>query len=154
MSKVSVTFPSTKEECENHLTWLGSIKIIQGALSLDEEDLSSSAPTITVCLVFVKSFKIYKNSHVNFSAFYLTWFHNYKYIKKNDLWEHILICVHLCVPMDCSPPVSSAHGIVQEKYWSGLPFPSPGDLPNPGIKSRSLTLQAYSLLSELPGKPL
>ena len=34
----------------------------------------------------------------------------------------------------------------------GLPFPSPGDLPNPGIKSRSPTLQADSLPSELPGK--
>ena len=36
-------------------------------------------------------------------------------------------------PMDCSPPASSVHGISQEKYWSGLPFPSPWDLPNPGI---------------------
>ena len=74
MSEVSVTFLSKKEECENHLTWLGSIKIIQGALILDEEDLSSSASAITVCLVLVKSFKFYKSSHVNFSALYLTWF--------------------------------------------------------------------------------
>ena len=39
-------------------------------------------------------------------------------------------------------------------YWSGLPFPSPGDLPDPGIKSRSPALQADSLLFELPGKPI
>ena len=39
------------------------------------------------------------------------------------------------------------------EYWSGLPFPSPGDLPNPGIESRSPALQADSLLSEPPGKP-
>ena len=38
------------------------------------------------------------------------------------------------------------------EYWSGLPFPSPGDLPNPGIKPGSPTLQAESLLSEPPGK--
>ena len=38
------------------------------------------------------------------------------------------------------------------QYWSGLPFPSPGDLPNPGIEPRSPTLQADSLLSEPPGK--
>ena len=38
------------------------------------------------------------------------------------------------------------------EYWSGLPFPSPGDLPNPGIKPKSPTLQADSLPSELPGK--
>ena len=39
------------------------------------------------------------------------------------------------------------------EYWSGWPFPSPGDLPNPGIKLESLALQADSLPSELPGKP-
>ena len=37
--------------------------------------------------------------------------------------------------------------------WSGLPFPSPGDLPNPGIEPGSPTLQADVLLSEPPGKP-
>ena len=41
----------------------------------------------------------------------------------------------------------------RQEYWSGLPFPSPGDLPNPGIKHRSPALQADSLPSELPGKP-
>ena len=40
-------------------------------------------------------------------------------------------------PTDCSPPVSSVHGILQARILSGLPFPSPGDLPNPGIKSMS-----------------
>ena len=40
-----------------------------------------------------------------------------------------------------------------EEYWSGLPFPSPEDLPNPGIEPRSPALQADSLLSEPPGKP-
>ena len=38
-------------------------------------------------------------------------------------------------------------------YWSVLPFPSPGNLPNPGIEPRSPILQADSLLSEPPGKP-
>ena len=41
----------------------------------------------------------------------------------------------------------------RQEYWSGLPFPSPGDLPNPGIKARSPALQADSSLSETPGKP-
>ena len=40
------------------------------------------------------------------------------------------------------------------KNWSGLPFPSPGDLPNPGIKPRFPALQADSSPSEPPGKPL
>ena len=49
-----------------------------------------------------------------------------------------------------SPP---SMGFFKQEYWSGLPFPSPGDLPNPGIKPRSPTLQADSLPSEPPGKP-
>ena len=39
----------------------------------------------------------------------------------------------------------------RQEYWSGLPFPSPGDLPDPGIEPRSLILQADALLSEPPG---
>ena len=39
----------------------------------------------------------------------------------------------------------------RQGYWSRLPFPSPGDLPNPGIEPRSPTLQADSLLTELQG---
>ena len=37
----------------------------------------------------------------------------------------------------------------RQEYWSGLPFPSPGDLPNPGIEPGSPALQADSLLTEL-----
>ena len=48
--------------------------------------------------------------------------------------------------------VDCSHGILQHEYWSGLPFPSSGDLPDPGIKPRTLALQADSLLSEPPGK--
>ena len=41
----------------------------------------------------------------------------------------------------------------RQEYWSGLPCPSPGDLPNPGIETRSPALRADSLLFEPPGKP-
>ena len=41
----------------------------------------------------------------------------------------------------------------RQEYWNGLPFPSPGDLPNPGIELGSPALQVDSLLSEPPGKP-
>ena len=44
-------------------------------------------------------------------------------------------------------------GFSRQEYWSGLPCPFPGVLPNPGSKPRSPTLQADSLLSEPPGKP-
>ena len=55
--------------------------------------------------------------------------------------------------MNCSLPGSSVHGIFQARNWSGLPFPSPGDLPDPGIVLGSLALQEDSLLSEPPEKP-
>ena len=44
-------------------------------------------------------------------------------------------------------------GLSQQEYCSGLPFTSPGDLPNPGIKPEYPALQADSLPSEPPGKP-
>ena len=45
-------------------------------------------------------------------------------------------------------------GFSRQEYWSGLPFPSPGDLPNPGIEPGSPALQTDALLSEPPGKPI
>ena len=48
---------------------------------------------------------------------------------------------------------SLSMGFSRQEYWSGLPFSSTVDLPNPGIKPRSLTLQADSLPAELLGKP-
>ena len=59
-----------------------------------------------------------------------------------------------CDPMNCSLPGSSVDGILQAEYQSGLPFPSPGDLPDPGIKPRYPALQADSLPTELWGKPM
>ena len=64
-------------------------------------------------------------------------------------------CPTLCNPMDCvahQAPLST--GFSRQEYWSGLPFPSPGDLPDPGIEPRSPALQADALTSEPPGKPL
>ena len=43
-------------------------------------------------------------------------------------------------------------GFSRQEYWSGLPFPSPGDLPNPGVEPRSPALQVDALPSELLGK--
>ena len=61
------------------------------------------------------------------------------------------LCLTLCDPVDCSPPGSSVHGFSRQECWSGLPFPSPGGLPDPGIESRSPALQAGSLPTESPG---
>ena len=61
-------------------------------------------------------------------------------------------CPTLYDTMDCSQ-VSSSKGFSRQGYWSGLPFPSPGDLPKPGIEPGSPALQADSLPSEPTGKP-
>ena len=59
----------------------------------------------------------------------------------------------VCDPTDCSPPPgSSVHGFSRQECWSGLPCPSLGDFPHPGIKTRSPALQADSLPSEPPEK--
>jgi len=50
----------------------------------------------------------------------------------------------LCHPMDCSPPGSSVHGILQARNWSGLPYSFPGDLPDPRIKPVCLMLPALA----------
>ena len=57
------------------------------------------------------------------------------------------LCPPLCNPMDSSMEFS------RPEYWSGQPFPSPGNLPNAGIEPRSPALQADSLPSEPPEKP-
>ena len=59
----------------------------------------------------------------------------------------------LCNPMDCSLAGPFVHEFSRQEYWSELPFPSQGDLSDPGIKPGSPALQAESLPLELPGKP-
>ena len=57
-------------------------------------------------------------------------------------------CLTLCDPMNCNHQAPLSMGFSWQEYWSGLPSPSPGDLPNPGIKPESPmspALQADSL---------
>ena len=66
-------------------------------------------------------------------------------VVSNSLWPHGLQPTRFLHPW----------GFSRQKYWSGFPYPPPGDLPNPGIEPRSPALQADSLPSEAPieGKP-
>ena len=74
----------------------------------------------------------------------------------------IRVCVCVCESLShvrlFATPWTIAHraslsiGFSRQEYWSGLPFPAPGDLPNPGIKPGSPALQADSLPAEPPGK--
>ena len=63
-------------------------------------------------------------------------------------------CLTLCHLVNCSLPDSPVPGILQARILEWLLFPSPGDLPNPGLEPGSPVLQADSLLSKPPGKPL
>ena len=63
-------------------------------------------------------------------------------------------CVRLfATPWTIDYQAPPSMGFSRQECWSGLPFPSPGDLPDPGIELRSPALQADALLSEPPGKP-
>ena len=86
------------------------------------------------------------------------------YLSYTDFYLWCLVCVHacaqwcltLCHPMDYSPPGSSVHGISQKEYWSRLPFPPPGNLPDSEIKPTCpvpLTLAGTFFTIALFGKP-
>ena len=63
-----------------------------------------------------------------------------------------LSCVQLLVtPWTVAHQAPLSVGFSRQEYWSGLPVPSPGDLPDPGIEPRSHSLQADALASEPPG---
>ena len=64
-------------------------------------------------------------------------------------WPHLQIPSHWGLELSTNPPCTE---FPREQYWSGLPFPSPGDLPDPRIEPRSPALQEDSLLSEPPAK--
>ena len=65
-----------------------------------------------------------------------------------------LSCVQLSVtPWNVAHQAPPSMGFSRQEHWSGLPFPSPGDLPDPGIEPRCSALQTDALLSEPPAKP-
>ena len=90
-------------------------------------------------------FKLINTSVIQIDFLFLNDFVTWVYIKSlTKIFVSICVCVcaylgaqscpTLCDPTHCSPPGSSLHGIFQVRIWSGLPFPPPGDLPNPGIE--------------------
>ena len=66
--------------------------------------------------------------------------------------KSLQLCPILCSPVDCSPPALLSMGFSRQEYWSGLPFPPPGDLPDPGVKPMSCLL--YWQAGSLPLVPL
>ena len=70
----------------------------------------------------------------------------------HDYMCYVQSCLTLCDSLDYSPQAPLSMGFFWQEYWNGLPFPSPGDLPDPGIEPGPPALQADSLPSEPPGK--
>ena len=70
-------------------------------------------------------------------------------VKVKSLSRVRLFATPWIVAYEASPSM----GFSRQEYWSGLPFPSPGDLPDPGIEPRSPALEADTLTSDPPGKP-
>ena len=115
---------------------------------------------IVFCLIFL-------NFTIRLMYFLLLISSNILYILDNFFWSfpdlkqclQFLYC-HLVAkpcpifrnPMDCSLTGSSV-GFPRQRYWSGLPFASPGDLCNSGIKPTSLELAGEFFTTESPGKP-
>ena len=65
--------------------------------------------------------------------------------------SHVRLFATLCNTVACQAPLSM--GFPRQEYWSGLPFPSPGDLPDPGIEPASAALAGRVFTTEPPRKP-
>ena len=84
------------------------------------------------------------------SSFYGVWSKAGVECVHAQLLSHVQLFAPLWT-VACQAPLSM--GFPGQEYWSGLPFPSPDNLPDPGVKPRSPAWQADSLPSEPPGKP-
>ena len=90
------------------------------------------------------------------ARFQASWFQNWTEILDFSpmvvvVW---LLCPTLCDPMTVVHQVPLPMGFPKQEYWSGMPLPSPGDLPKPGFKLASLALAGRFFTTEPPGKPL
>ena len=93
-------------------------------------------------------------SFVFLSMYFIYMYVNYMPYSVDELCVRTQSYWTPCDPMDSSPPGSSVHEILQQEYWSGLPFASPGVLPDPGLNPPLLSLlhwQAGSLPLHHPG---
>ena len=91
----------------------------------------------TLCLRLPKCLSAYVIAHI-----YIYIYRERERERERDLLQNICVCVSHSVRSNSSWPWAHqaplSMGFSRQEYWSGLPFPSPGDLPNPGIKPMSL----------------
>ena len=81
------------------------------------------------------------------------WYSPYNICGGGWQFSHYVVSDSFATPWTASHQAPLSLGFPRQEYWSGLPCPLPGDLPNPGIELRPPALQADSLTSEPPGKP-
>ena len=113
-------------------------------------DSCDQGPAGDMCPVFLY-FLLHENNGISFCG-------DMKELTQSSVC--VCVCVCVCVVVSNSlQPHTLAHQaplsmeFPRQEYWSGLPFPSPGDLPDPRIEPMSPALQPDALLSELGGKP-
>ena len=132
-------------------TGVGSLCLLQGIFPT--QGLNPGLPHCRWILYHLshKGSPIFSGSILLMVVYNLIYWQVLYYLKVKVLV--IQMYLTLLDPIDCSPSGSSVHGILQARIleWVKLPFPSPGDLPDPGIEARSPTLQADTLPSEPPG---
>ena len=119
-------------------------------------ELSSPKPPFLICIIVGSLSCIFAGPYANkICSFYLACF-----IHQNVwMYVHVVLCISewvsevaqscptLCDPWTVAHQAPPSMGLSRQEYWSGLPFPSPGDLPNPGIEPRSPVLEADALTS-------
>ena len=127
-------------------TGVGSLSLLQLIFPTQESNhsllhcrqifyqLSYQGSHIYVCVCVCVCVCVYFITYV-FSCKYA-----YMYVYMHACVLSLQLCLTFCNPMDCSPS-----GFSRQKYWSGLPCPPPGDLPNPGMEPVS---PAYNVLNE------
>ena len=95
----------------------------------------------------------YSHVLISFSlSFFLLWTFKFKF-KSSQIGLVVKFCLTLMTPWTVAHQAPLSMAFPRQEYWSGLPFPSLGDLPNPEIELGSSALQADSLPAELSGKP-
>ena len=114
---------------------------------------SNCSHEIKWCLVFRR--KAMTNLDSILKSIDITLLTKVSIVKWSEVKRRSLSCVQLfATPWTVAYQAPSSMRFSRQEYWSGLPFPSPGDLPEPGIKPGSLTLRADALTSEPPGKAM
>ena len=132
------------------MNWLDLLAVQETLKSLLQHHSSKTS------ILWCSAFFTVQLSH----PYIYTYIHTYIYIYTHTHSVFVCLfaqlCPTLCNLMDYSRSGSSVHRILQARIleWSGLPFPSPGDLPDPEIEPRSPVLQADSLPFKPPGKPI